>query len=392
MNMSVINGWKRCGVAALLLGLLAMGLLNNSTAAAQEKDPNGPPIVEKLTIGSKAPKLDIEHWVQDGNGKLGPVEKFEDGKVYVVEFWATWCGPCIASMPHISELQQKYRDKGVTVISISDEDLETVEGFLKREVAGEEGKTYADLTQYYCLTTDPDRSSHDAYMKAAGQNGIPTAFIVGKDGVIEWIGHPMTMDEPLEKVIEGSWDREEAIAQMKVEAEMESAMAKIGGLVQGGKFEEARELVKGMMEKSDNEVLKANLSNIMMAIDFNELNMSVLSGKNGTVDLMNKLTENFKEEPQALNQMAWLVVQVADSGRDVSEEMVAAAMKAIDAAVTQEPNDASILDTKAHLLAMQGVLDEAIEIQKKAIENSPPETLEDLKAYLKELEAKKDKQ
>ena len=173
---------------------------------------------------------------------------------------------------------------------------------------------------------------------------------------------------------------------------MESAMAKIGGLVQGGKFEEARELVKGMMEKSDNEVLKANLSNIMMAIDFNELNMSVLSGKNGTVDLMNKLTENFKEEPQALNQMAWLVVQVADSGRDVSEEMVAAAMKAIDAAVTQEPNDASILDTKAHLLAMQGVLDEAIEIQKKAIENSPPETLEDLKAYLKELEAKKDKQ
>lgn len=387
MKMMTSTIGKHCGTLALLFSLVAI-----SAAVAQEKDPDGPPVVDKLTIGSKAPKLDIEHWVQDGNGKLGPVEKFEDGKVYVVEFWATWCGPCIASMPHISELQQKYRDKGVTVVSISDEDLETVTNFLKREVPNEEGKTYADVTQYYCLTTDPDRSSHDAYMKAAGQNGIPTAFIVGKDGIIEWIGHPMTMDEPLEKVVEGNWDREAAIADLKVQAEMESAMAKIGGLVQGGQFEEARKLVQGMLEKSDSETLKANLTNIMMAIDFNELNMSVLSGKEGSVSLMNKIAENFKEEPQALNQIAWLVVQVSDSGREVSDELVSAAMKAIDVAIEQQPNDASILDTKSHLLAMQGVLDQAIEVQKKAIENAPEEIIEDLKAFLKELEAKKDKQ
>ena len=69
-----------------------------------------------------------------------------DNKVVVLEFWATWCGPCIAAMPHIAEIQKKYEDKNVQVISISDEDLDTVEDFLEREVRGqkEDDDNYAD--------------------------------------------------------------------------------------------------------------------------------------------------------------------------------------------------------------------------------------------------------
>ncbi len=164
-----------------------------------------------LTVGSKAPSIDIEHWLSTGNGKFEPVKEFEPGKVYVLEFWATWCGPCVASMPHIAELQEKYADKGVQVISVSDEDLETVQGFLEKEVPGED-KKFGELTSVYCLTTDPDGSTHKDFFEAAGQDGIPTAFIIGKDQKIEWIGHPMEMEEVLAKVIEGSWDRE-AFAQ-----------------------------------------------------------------------------------------------------------------------------------------------------------------------------------
>jgi len=67
---------------------------------------------DTLTIGSKAPALDVEHWVQNGEGKFSKVTDFQKDKVYVVEFWATWCGPCVASMPHIVEMQKEYSEKG----------------------------------------------------------------------------------------------------------------------------------------------------------------------------------------------------------------------------------------------------------------------------------------
>jgi len=57
--------------------------------AVEAEETEGP----MLTIGSKAPSIDVEHWVSDGNGKFKPVTEFEADKVYVVEFWATWCGP-----------------------------------------------------------------------------------------------------------------------------------------------------------------------------------------------------------------------------------------------------------------------------------------------------------
>ena len=142
-------------------------------------------------------------------------------------------------MPHIAETQEKYARRGVQVISVSDEDLETVEKFLDRKVRGEDEKTYRDLTSVYCLTTDPDRSVNNDYMKAAGQNVIPTAFIVGKKGQVEWIGHPMSMDEPLEKIVSGEWDLQAAKAEFQAEREAEKMMAKLSRLVRAGKTKEA---------------------------------------------------------------------------------------------------------------------------------------------------------
>ncbi|MFA7228264.1 MAG: TlpA disulfide reductase family protein, partial [Melioribacteraceae bacterium] len=59
-----------------------------------------------VTIGDNAPALKVSKWV-----KGTAVEKFEKGNFYVVEFWATWCGPCKQSIPHLTELADKYKGK-----------------------------------------------------------------------------------------------------------------------------------------------------------------------------------------------------------------------------------------------------------------------------------------
>ena len=137
-----------------------------------------------LTIGDTAPPLAIEHWIQDDESRLSPVTKFAPGTVYIVEFWATWCGPCLSSMPHLAETQRGHDPEKLRLVSVSDEPIETIETFLQKPVSDAPDTTYQELTSGYSLTTDPDQSVYNDYMRAAGQSGIPTAFLVGKDGRI----------------------------------------------------------------------------------------------------------------------------------------------------------------------------------------------------------------
>src|SRR5262245_3707525 len=88
-----------------------------------------PAFAKGLAVGDKAPPLTIGKWL-----KGTPVDVTRGGKddVYIVEFWATWCGPCKQSIPHLSELQNYFKDKKVTFVSISGEDATTVGRFLKQ--------------------------------------------------------------------------------------------------------------------------------------------------------------------------------------------------------------------------------------------------------------------
>src|SRR5688500_17551275 len=79
-----------------------------------EVDPLNP----TLKVGDPAPKLDVLAWL-----KGEPVENFKPGHVYVIDFWATWCVPCIQAMPHLSDLQKKYAGK-LTVIGVSAREMD----------------------------------------------------------------------------------------------------------------------------------------------------------------------------------------------------------------------------------------------------------------------------
>lgn len=342
-----------------------------------------------LTVGSKAPELDIEHWVQDGKGQFKPVSKFESGKVYVVEFWATWCGPCIQSMPHLASLQKEYAKKGVQIVSISDEDLETVEKFLERPFKGgeesEEKKTYRDLTSAYCLTTDPDQSTYEDYMQAAAQNGIPTAFIVGKDAKVEWIGHPMEMDGPLDAVVEGTWDRAKFAEEMKARQEAEKMMQDIMVALREQDMPKAIKLIDSALEKD-----KSNMQLSML-----KLQLLVMGKKTDEAnEYVNGLFTSMADDPMSTNMVAWQVYEWSAQGRIEKGEMQIAAEKAAMKAVEKAGKNekASVLDTVAHLLYMNGKLDEAIAVETKAKELATDNDREFIAKFLEELNAAKEKE
>lgn len=392
-----------------------------------------------LTIGSVAPALDIEHWVSDGNGKFQPVTEFEKGKVYVVEFWATVCIPCIFNMPDLVELQNSHAEDGVQIIGVSSEDMKTVDTFLERKyrafgkAARRKGQpaTFRELTSAYCLATDPDCGTHADYLAAAGQNSIPCCFVVGKTGHVEWIGGPVGLEKVLKAVIADKWDRDAATKEYAVRQKVDVAVEQARTLKQDGDFAGALALFEAIREEVSGD--------FAATIDFhisrvNEAKMEAMVGEGKIDEVIAMIDESLAsaeeadktelkaqklsmlllagEEKEAavvleglistlsavdLNHIAWATYEsAAEEGSEVATELVEAATAAAKKAARMKSRNAVILDTLAHLIHLSGDLDEAIVIQKKAVKlQRPPsapisEFLEQLEKEAAEKDGSKD--
>lgn len=154
-----------------------------------------------LRIGDPAPPLKFSKWI-----KGEPVNSFDGDKLYVLEFWATWCGPCRAAMPHLTELQKKYQEKiffiGVNIW----EDVKKGKPYNMYIPIVEKFVKQNNENMGYALFIDNnDQYMGNKWMKAAGQEGIPSTFII-KDGKIIWIGDPMALDTTLPKMLDGHYN------------------------------------------------------------------------------------------------------------------------------------------------------------------------------------------
>jgi thiol-disulfide isomerase/thioredoxin len=184
-----------------LLILLAAGV-GCSAQDSKQGDTKRP----KFWLGDAAPAISGAKWLQ------GKETKFEKDKVYVVEFWATWCRPCIQSMPHLAKLQEEYGKQGLQIIAVTtaDEDgntQEAVEEFLK--------KRGAKFPFPFAFCTG--EATNTAWRENSGTDSLPSSFVIDGAGKLAFIGHPTDLDDVLPRVFAGTWKGQASIDEIEKE-------------------------------------------------------------------------------------------------------------------------------------------------------------------------------
>jgi thiol-disulfide isomerase/thioredoxin len=230
-------------------------------------------------------------WIQGG----APAE-WEPGRLYVLECWATWCGPCVAAIPHVDALFDKYADKGLRVIGVDvwEDGKDKVAAFVKKK---------GDGMSYPVGYTGKGGFFEEKWLKTAGVTGIPHTFLV-QDGKVIGMAHPGNLtDEVVEGLLKGGDDQKAALEKINEASGRNLSMGK------------AQIAFQDASKKHDADAMQA-------AID-----------KMRELDPKNKLTDLFETDVQVARRDWDGIGKVADSDMEVHQlrgVMIRAVMLTMD--------------------------------------------------------------
>lgn len=163
---------RRCRMKNL--SLIALSILIQTFLATNAVNAQN----SSLKVGDLAPNLSLNKLLQ-ANGIRNPNIDGQKGSVVVLEFWATWCGPCVAAIKHFNELNEKFKDKPVRFIAVTDEDELSVARFTKA------------LLIHGWIGLDDNRATFNSYQAL----GLPHTVVIDRNGRIAAITQPKNVTE-----------------------------------------------------------------------------------------------------------------------------------------------------------------------------------------------------
>lgn len=309
---------------------------------------------KKLAVGDPAPALNIDKWVK------GDETAIESGQVYVVEFWATWCGPCKKSIPHLTKLQQELRADDVTIIGVSSEKPDVVNKFVRSQGNGMD----------YTIAVDNRNQTTRSWMGAAGLKGIPAAFIVDRSGKIQFIGSPFDeqFDDVLEQVAMGRYDQK---LMAKAKPHLDAAK-------QAHDIRNWRLYEKHMADviALDDKVFAAQMLEVFETYIVDQDNAD------RAYEYADELIATKVDDPEFLG---WLAADIVLNPKyDDEDRRLDVAMQAAETALSnaRRTNDPRYLAVEALVTFHRGDIDRAVQLQKQAYFQATPRKKELYKVTL----------